>query len=514
MDVNNTNQLKYTVFISGAAVMVIEILGGRIIAPYYGSSTYVWSALISVILASLALGYYVGGQLADISPSVRRLSLILLVSALMVFLIPFVKQQVFLMSLPMGVYLGSIFAPLILLSLPGIFLGMVSPYTVKIAAKHLENLGTIAGDLYALSTVGSIAGTFATGFILIPNFRISSIFFGIALVLALTSSYLYVKNTSSIKLGRQTVFSILLISLILVSLATYTTSYPVDKKLLHVEYTPYNQIMVLEDENNRYLSLDGSAEGAIRFDTNYSLYEYANYFEIPFLMRSEIKDVLVAGEGAGVGPRQIKANHPGTHVTVSEINPRVHEIAKEYFMVDDSEIDVRRVGIRSFIQSTNETYDYVILDAYNGFFTIPFHILTLEFFHGIKGILNPDGIVLMNIITPPEGSKSHLFRCVLKTVAEEFKYIRIYPTEGDDTSVQNVILIASNTPLGDEQSLYDKANDTVVLSKAYITHMLDKQLLTPIDYSDGILLTDDYSPVNYLYMPLLGEHQRPIFVHD
>lgn len=177
--------LYLTLFITGAVVLIVEISGTRILAPFYGSTIYVWSSLITVTMACLALGYYWGGRLADKYPDFRILYLIIFLTGLIILIIPKIDGLVLLWSYGLGTKWGSLLASFLLFSLPLTALGMISPLAIKLKTKFLDSLGTIAGNLYAISTVGSLVGALLAGFWLIPNFGIASIinFSGSALLI-------------------------------------------------------------------------------------------------------------------------------------------------------------------------------------------------------------------------------------------------------------------------------------------------------------------------------------------
>lgn len=491
-------KLKVTVFIAGASVMIVEILGSRIMAPYFGASTYVWSALIGIILGSLSAGYYVGGRWADKEPTKKKLSMILIIAAALVGLIPIVKGIILPTAyILFGILGGTLIAPMVLLSLPAFFMGMVSPYAIKLSAKNLEEIGSIAGDLFALSTMGSIIGTILTGFVLIPFFNLSAIFFSVSFLLVACSIIL---NYEGFKIEQHYLIFVLVILMLV-----HREPYYGDKKLLHLEYTPYNRILIAEDEHTRYMFLDGRATGAIEHATGFSAYDYTDYYEIPYLINQGIRDVLVVGEGTGAGPRQISVNHPDSKVVVAEIDPRVRDMAQEFFMVEEDDRLMVLVGdARMIVKDTSIGYDYVVLDAYNSINTIPYHLVTKEFFHDIKDVLNPGGVILMNLISPVEGSRSLVLQSVLKTVASEFDHIRIYPTRSSTYYMQNVLIIASNEPIPTNEELRSRAYETKVLTKSRIRSTIDDGLEETPSYEDGHLLTDEKNPIDHLYLMMFS----------
>ncbi len=490
-----SEKLKIIVFVSGTSIMILEVLGSRLIAPYFGTSTYVWSAIIGVVLTSLSVGYYWGGRLADNDPSEKKLSKILYKAAIFVFYTIFIKDIILPFTYLLGVKFGAFIAPLILLAPVGFYLGVVSPYAIKLSAKKLGELGSITGELYALSTLGSILGTFACGFILIPYLSFNFILSVISLSLLGASVLLNYEN----KRDYIPLTLVVVIMLVLYNPPKFST-----REVLHYENTPYNEIRVEQDDEIRYLFLDRRSTGAIVLDSGYSKYDYINYFELPFLVNPDIEYVLMAGEGTGVGARFLRENHPSVKVTVAEIDPRVHEIAVKYFSLEeDDNLDVIIGDVRMLTPTKKVKYDYVILDAYNSRYTIPHHLVTTDFFKEIKAGLNPDGIVLLNVISAVEGPNARILKSIVKTLNQEFNSIIIYALNENLTSLQNVIILASESHIPGRKILLDNVRDTQILNQTQIRTMIESQVDPPYTVDNAIILTDDYSPIDNLYLSII-----------
>jgi len=190
--------IKFVVFICGAIVMSFEILGSRVLAPNFGSSVFVWGSLISVFLAGLSAGYYLGGRLADINPSSRKLSLIIIAPGLLLLTFPLysapVSDWIFMQDL--GVRMSPLLASSALFLLPSVFLGIVSPYTAKLMICSLHTSGKTIGMLYALSTFGSIIGTLITSFYLIALAGVNALIMGQGVLLIALAIPLYFMNLS------------------------------------------------------------------------------------------------------------------------------------------------------------------------------------------------------------------------------------------------------------------------------------------------------------------------------
>ena len=190
--------IKFVVFICGAIVMSFEILGSRVLAPNFGSSVFVWGSLISVFLTGLSAGYYSGGRLADINPSSRRLSLILIIPGLLLLTFPLysapISDWIFMKDL--GVRTSPLIASAVLFLLPSVFLGIVSPYTAKLMICSMHTSGKTIGTLYALSTFGSIIGTLTTSFYLITLAGVNALIVGQGVLLLGLAIPLYFMNLS------------------------------------------------------------------------------------------------------------------------------------------------------------------------------------------------------------------------------------------------------------------------------------------------------------------------------
>ena len=171
--------LKFIAFIAGAALMALEILGSRLLSPYFGNSIFVWGSLISVFLAALSTGYYLGGKLADKKPDCKTLALILLIPGILIFVLPFVYGKIngVIFNYNLGVRANPLIASMILFFIPSSFLGAVSPFVIRMTTKSVETVGNTAGTVYSISTLGSIFGTLFTAFYLIPSIGIKTIGF-------------------------------------------------------------------------------------------------------------------------------------------------------------------------------------------------------------------------------------------------------------------------------------------------------------------------------------------------
>lgn len=195
--------IRLIVFICGAVVMSFEILGSRVLAPNFGGSVFVWGSLISVFLAGLSAGYYLGGKLADINPSSRKLGLMIIAAGVLLLTFPLYSTLIsdWIFTKDLGVRLSPLLASLILFLIPSVFLGIVSPYTAKLMICSLHTSGKTIGTLYALSTFGSIVGTLLTSFYLITIAGVNFLIMAQGGLLIASAIPLYFMNLSCVTEG-------------------------------------------------------------------------------------------------------------------------------------------------------------------------------------------------------------------------------------------------------------------------------------------------------------------------
>jgi len=337
-------RLLLSVFVSGAVVMALELLGSRLLAPVFGSSIFVWGSLIGVVLAALSTGYYLGGKIADLRPDFQVLSIVIFLAGLFVIGLPALAPPLFdwVVKLSIGDRYSPLLATVALLGLPSVLLGMVSPFAIRLAAKSFEKLGKLSGNLYALSTLGSIVGTFLTVFVLIPEFGVNKIILSLGVTLLVVAFF---------GLGFRLKVFVLLLLLVLPLAAPYMVS----RRLTVAAYTlalgdtiyetdtPYHHLIVADafdpvhQSTVRYLILDDNLHSAMDLNNpNRTVFEYTDYFNLGFLLSSNIARVLFIGGGGFTGPKAFLNDYPKVTVYVAEIDPEVIRVAEEYFAVNAS----------------------------------------------------------------------------------------------------------------------------------------------------------------------------------
>ena len=498
-----TSLLLYiTVFISGGVLMGLEIVGSRVLAPYFGNSIFVWGSLISVVLAALSLGYYWGGRLSTRNPSFPGLLLLLLIPGTFISLLPFVYPPVngWIVRLDFGNRLNPLVASMLLFLLPSVFLGAISPYAVRLSATALNTVGNTAGTLYALSTCGSIFGTLFTAFYLIPVLGVRGIVHAlgvILLALCLVSWGLtFLQNPKK----AAAFFWLTLVSGVISSTGLARA------KTLYAKDSFYHHIHVEEDEEARYLYFDRTLQSAMNLDDPTSLrLVYPRFTSLGLTVKTDPKRVLMIGLGAGSIATKYHKEFPSMVLDVAEIDPEVVAVAKNYFHFQAGDrLHVHVQDGRLFITRTEHHYDIVLLDAYYAD-AIPFHLTTLEFFRTVHQKLTDDGVTVVNIIGAITGPKSKIVRSFVKTLRQIFPQIYLFPTLGSDDHTlrtsQNIIVLAGKNPQRVElreivrratalgRDLFPRPLSEIAAS--YLAQMPDNDDDVPI-------LTDDYAPTDSL----------------
>ena len=360
--------LKLLVFTAGAVLMGLEIAGSRVLAPYFGNSVFVWGSLISVFLVALSLGYFFGGRIADQHPSHVVLSSICAVVSVLIFLVAVLARGLCgaLVDGGLGERSGPLVASMLLFLPPSVGMGMVSPFAIRLATQSVASVGKISGTLYALSTAGSIAGTLLTTFVLVPLIGVSAILKGLGLVLLLVSVLtLPFWNRAQALAGVGVLAMLIFVGLIWPGSPAVALG-PFDELVVDVD-TPYHHISVVDIEDSRELRFDRYVESAIIKSPPYpSLAAYTDYFHLALLANPKIKRALFIGAGGGVGPHAFHMHDPKMAIDVVDIDPKVLELAKKYFFLDESpEIKTIAEDGRMFVRRVQSKYDCVILDAFS-----------------------------------------------------------------------------------------------------------------------------------------------------
>jgi spermidine synthase len=488
--------LLLTAVLSGALVMVIEVLGSRVVGPFFGVSLFVWTSLITVTLMALAGGYAIGGMLSDRYKQGAMLFWIILLAGVLTLLVPMLKGPVLKACMPLGLRGGAFVSTLILFGPMLLLLGCVSPYLVKLAAREFHNLGRVVGGLYALSTIGSTVGTVVTGFVLIAYLSVDQIF-------AFTGSLLLLLAIGYFVFFQRRWWMLLFL---LLPLLFYQSSQPLTHvmadgtkvALVHRVENHYGDIKVVDysygDIQHREMIIDGMIQGGIDLTNNQSVYEY-NYFLqfMSYMLAPEGKRCLVIGLGLGVIPTWFEQQ--GIRCDVVEINPAVAEIAESYFNFHISG-DLFVEDARYYLNQTDRQYDYVVLDVFTGDIT-PAHLLSIEALSLMRERLNTGGVLAVNLIGSVR-QETYMTASVVKTLQAAFDHVEIYPTFNPATSPDGVGNLAIMAYQGAARALrVDHARFRTHPSVRHrVLSNLGRRFHFPAD-TPAIVLSDNYNPIDF-----------------
>jgi spermidine synthase len=490
---------EVAVFASGVASMGLEILAGRMIAPQFGSSIYTWGSIIGVFLAALSYGYYRGGKQAASEATNGRMARVFLLTAgyvaMLIVLGDFLVRG--LATVPLPGRFASLPAIAVLFGPPTYLLGYVSPYAAELSQK--EGLGEASGHVYALGTIGSIVGAFATTFVLIPSLGVEEIAFAFGVLSVGTAAILLRPGWTR----SNVTVTVLLLVILVGALGGPAVGLSVEGAVVYETQTPYQELQVVDRGDTRVLFLDGQKHSAMDLeDPNRHVFDYTRYFHLTLLFAEEDVDrVLFVGGGGFTGPKRFANDYDAT-VDVVEIDPDVISVAKEYFRLEESDrLNVVNADGREYLQETNRTYDVIVMDAYKKD-KVPFQLTTQEFMQLANDRLDEDGVLLTNIISAPSGPASKFYRAEHKTIDSAFGAVYSFPTVGGAV-VQNVEVIATKNDTRVSEETLLARNDQRDIGIDLASEI--RNYREPPGTTDVPVLTDDYAPVDSLLDPMVGQ---------
>ena len=498
--------LELTVFVCGAVVMVYEIIGSRLVSPFIGTSTYVWTSLIGVILVSLSLGYWLGGKVADRSPEVKILAIVVFIAAGLVSMTILIKDLVLaaIASTPTGLEVKSIFAAILLFAPASVALGFVTPLAIRLKMTAIKDSGSTVGRLYALSTIGSIAGTFAAGFVLVPFVGSTRTLYLIAGVLFLISLLL-----APFALSRTT-FSVLIVFALGIMGTELTSYYQLRTAGMRDIDTEYSRVQIFQTTDTRtgrpmraMMTDPHFVQSVIYLDGEDLFARYTHFYHLLRHLRPGFQNSLMIG-GAGYSfPQDYLRNYPEATIDVVEIDPAMTDIAREHFRLrENARLKIFHEDGRVFLnRAATGSYDAVLMDAFGSLFSVPHHLTTVEAVRQIERVLDPEGVVILNIGSALTGDSSRFLRAELATYKSVFPVVHVFKVNLDytDERTQNVMIVACKT----ECSI--APNGVPVDSE--ISRLLSHRYAAEIQLGVPVL-TDDLSPVEYYNSFAQGQYRR------
>ena len=479
--------LGLLVFVVGSASLGTEIAAARLMAPFFGASTIVWANTIGVVLVSLSVGYWLGGRFADRHPHKQGLCALVLLAALAVGLIPFAADPFLNVSVDAldrvsaGAFVGSLVAVTVLVAPPVMLLGAVSPYAIRLAVERVEESGTVAGRLYAISTFGSLVGTFASALVLIPliGTRRTFLVFGLACaVVAVTG------------VGRRAAIAVPATIVALLALPVGTIKATNDGVVLEEADTQYQYARVVEKpDGERRLELnEGQAVHSLYRPGSFLTGDYWDEFLVlPFAVAGRPpRKVAILGNAAGTTARALGRYFPRTEVDAVEIDSELTRLGRRWFDLRNPRMRVIHEDARPYLRRTGERYDVIIVDAYRQPY-IPFYLTTREFFELTRDRLRPGGVVVVNE-GHPEG-QADLEKVLSATMADVFATVVRDPSEDTNTMILGTDAVASSGRLQHAaRSLPRDLRPVALAAAGRIAPRL----------RGGKVYTDDKAPVEWL----------------
>jgi len=437
-------------FTCGTCVMVLEMAGSRVVAPYMGTSLVVWTSLIGIVMASLTLGYWLGGVVSDRHPRAKLLAQVIGGASLSTALVAVAANPLLnavARNIP-NVYVGSVIAALALFSVPSVLLGMVSPFIVRLAMQSVGSSGSTVGRYSALSSAGSILGTFLGGFVLISVFASSTILFIIAGVLALTALGLY-------RAGIR-VLAPLALAALACTFWSEAGAMPVTPAGININ-TRYNHIRISDTRSFamgrtvRILQTDPlGAQSLMYTDAPNELFsEYTKFYDLAFHYKPDARNVLMLGGGGYCVPKHLAATRPDVAVDVVELDPGITKAARDYFnLVDHPGTRIYHEDARQFLNREarlgERKYDAIFEDVFGSAYNIPFHLTSVECMRLVRSLLSTDGVFIVNVIGSLGGKQSGVFGGIYESIAAVFPEVMIFPASYPDSAgaLQNVMIVA------------------------------------------------------------------------
>jgi predicted membrane-bound spermidine synthase len=472
-------------FCEGAAVIAVELLGAKMLSPYYGTSLAVWTAVIGITIGFLTIGYFIGGLLASKNNLLRILSYALALASMFVVIMPAWAKQLFLIANNMSLHSGATFVAMMLLGPPLLCLGSTSPLIIQQLTKQVHQAGKNAGKVYAVSTIGGVLFNFFLGFAIIPEFGISKPLMILSIALIALSVFLYFEKKHIIFIALLSVFFMLSVSGNMIG--NKTGFFPV----IYESEGLLGQLKVLEHQYpdythpNRYLLINGLGNtdmvNIIEENRGYSGFTYVHTVSMIASLKRNCSNALLLGLGGGSIAKELQ--ELGMKVDAVDIDKRMLGVAKDYFYLNDSTVNFIIDDARHYIRTVKKKYDIVVFDVLNND-TQPSYVFTTESFNELKNIIADSGIAIIEFQEDLVKKDYYVYQSICNTLlADGFK---TYLNHGDD-----LIIIASLNEIDTSKYTIENFNPCcrdMEWADNFVKHPLVK-CVKP--YQNGVVLNDD-----------------------
>jgi spermidine synthase len=481
--------------------LAVELSASRLLGSIFGTSNIVWANIIGLILIYLTVGYFIGGRLADRSPYYTTFYQIITWAAFFSGLVPLIAHPILraaataVQDFDAAVTVGSFASVLVLFSVPVTLLGFVSPFSIRLALSNVEDAGRTTGQMYAISTLGSIIGNFTPVLLLIPQVgtaRTFLIFAGILMAVGLIG--LAIQNRRAAL--RLLWMPVLLIILAALALRGPLRPPPAHMTLLYEKESAYNLVQVVEDEDGyRYLLLN-EGQGIhsqwhpteIYYERTWDFFLAAPYFNTPPYTPDRVERIAIIGLAAGTIARQYNTVYPGIPMDGVEIDPDIVEAGRRYMGMTMPNLNVIVEDGRFALSQLDEKYTLIGVDAYRVPY-VPWHMTTVEFFEEVRDHLAEDGVLTINV--GRTSTDRRLIEAMTRTLLDVFPTVHTL----DVPDSYNTILVATRQPTTPDNLL---TNFAALPPDAHpVLHQALQVATTSIrpTVASNVRLTDDHAPV-------------------
>ncbi len=486
--------LRATAFCTGMSIMGLEMLASRFLAPFFGTSTYIWATIIGMAMIALSLGYLLGGRWADRNPKPSGLYRTIFVAACLTFVIPLgrivprIGHQGAL-QLSWTTFIAGLFGSLALFFLPMMLLATASPYLIRLGARTVGTVGSTSGDIYAISTVGSIVGVFLTTFVGMPYLGVVETLLAYGFLL-LGVSVLGLRSPRLLAAG-----------VLLFLLSAFGPVHFREKAVVFEGESAYNYVKVIRSDDGALLLKlnEGIGSQSVYYESDIYTGGIWDYFLAPLLYRPEARKVLIIGFAGGTVARQYLALSNATIIGV-EIDPLVVRVSKRYFGVRESgRLQVLVADGRTYLSLCRDKFDIVLMDAFNPP-TIPFHLATREFFELVRDRLNPGGLFAINV--PRYGDAAHVVDPVCATLESVFGRAFLIDRRPDIPQ----LAVAASGDL-DLEDFTSKVRSNALGAPGWLVNGIADRTVE-FDGRRDLILTDDRSPIEMLVHRIVFDYVR------
>jgi len=494
-----SNKMKYTLllisFIGGGSVMFCELIGAKLVAPYFGTSLYVWAAAIGITLAALSIGYFLGGEISKKINSSVPLFWILLSTGILVLFMSVIGKAIMSSTLSLSVQSGATFSLLIFMAPPLILFGIISPVIIKLLTVDVNLSGKISGLVFAVSTIGGIIFTFLTGFYFLPNF-------GIKVLCLIWGSFLIVLSMIFLLINKKyfSILPLILVLLIYPPLSEKNKTTNPDFKIIYESEGILGQIRVVDYSyniaskgwcNTRSLLVNNVIQTMKDKDNpDKILLDYIFYCSNAASLYPKGSDILILGVGGGALLNQYI--RMGFNVDAVEYDQRIKEAAIRYFYVNPQS-NIFIDDARHFIKTTTKKYDIINFDVFYCE-TPPVHLLTTECFKETKNILKPKGVIMLNFYGFTSDILITSAKSIYYTLQNSGYNVKALLTPAEKEENRNMLFLASLSDVNYFNMNYSEPNYPKITN-------IETLFFNLSDLSGAYMFTDDKPILEHLYIP-------------